>query len=87
MVYLQLVFGDWLYFWHAQPVFGAERSGGSIVLLPQVFWRYLKILSSVSINTQMFWISLSELTFTILAIISLIYAHVKKVRLSYLIFS
>lgn len=87
MFYLQYKFGDWLYFWHVQPVFGAQRLGDRIILLPQVIWRYFKILISVSIYTEGYWISFSELFFTVLSILLLIIAHMKKVRLSYLIFS
>mgnify|MGYP001607276427 CR=1 FL=1 len=87
MIYLQLQFRDWLYFWHAQPVFGAERTGGSIVLLPQVIWRYIKILWTVSPLLESYWISLLELSTTILGISLLVIAHKKKVRSSYLIFS
>ncbi len=87
MVYLQIAFGDWLYFWHVQPIFGAERSGSSIILLPQVIWRYIKILTSIPIAKESFWIPLLELTSTISAIVLLLIAHIRKVRLSYLIFS
>ncbi len=87
MVYLQIAFGDWLYFWHVQPVFGADRSGSSIILLPQVIWRYIKILTSIPIAKESFWIPLLELTSTISAIVLLVIAHIRKVRLSYLIFS
>ena len=87
MIYLQFKFGDWLYFWHAQPVFGAERSGSGIILLPQVIWRYLKILFYVPLTSEMFWISFLEVLFTLFSIILLVIAHLKKVRVSYLIFS
>lgn len=87
MVYLQIAFGDWLYFWHVQPVFGGERSGSSIILLPQVIWRYIKILTSIPIAKESFWIPLLELTSTISTIVLLLIAHIRKVRLSYLIFS
>jgi Gpi18-like mannosyltransferase len=87
MAYLQVKFGDALYFWHAQPVFGAQRSGNSIILLPQVLWRYMKILRSVPMYTETFWIPFAEMFFTLFCISSLLYAHKIKVRLSYLIFS
>ncbi|OGF99943.1 hypothetical protein A2Y99_03955 [Candidatus Gottesmanbacteria bacterium RBG_13_37_7] len=87
MIYLQLQFGDFLYFWHAQPIFGAERSGTAIILLPQVIWRYLKIFASVSIYTEAFWIPVIEFISSLGAIYLLILSHMKKVRLSYLIFS
>ncbi len=43
MLFLLQRNGDPLYFFHIQPLFGANRSGG-FVLPPQVVWRYLKIL-------------------------------------------
>jgi len=87
MLYLQIYYGDFLYFWHAQPVFGAERSGGNIILLPQVFWRYFKILTTVNFGSVAFWIPLLELCSTVFGIVLLIVAHIKKIRISYLIFS
>ncbi len=87
MVYLQFAFGDWLYFWHAQPVFGAERSGQGIILLPQVIFRYFKIFTSVTYTTEAFWVAFSEVFFTLFAIFMLAIGHKKKVRASYLIFS
>lgn len=87
MVYLQLKFGDFLYFWHAQPIFGAQRSGTGIILLPQVFWRYIKILTTVSYFQMDFWIALWELLFTLFAIYLLLLAYKHKIRTSYQIFS
>ncbi len=87
MIYLQFAFGDALYFWHAQPVFGAQRSGGGIILLPQVLWRYFKIITSVPIDSESFWIPLLELVSTLGAITALIVGYFKKIRQSYLIFS
>lgn len=87
MFFLQIKFHDWLLFWHVQPVFGASRSGNSMILFPQVLWRYFKIMLNVPVSQEMFWISLSEVLFTLLSISCLIYAHFKKVRFSYLIFS
>lgn len=48
MYYLNLKFGDPLMFVHVQTMFGAGRSGGDIVLLPQVIYRYIKIFFTVS---------------------------------------
>lgn len=87
MVYLQINFRDSLMFWHVQPIFGAQRSGNSIILLPQVFWRYLKILISVSFQHIEFWVALWELLFTLFAIYLLLLAHKLKIRISYLIYS
>lgn len=87
MLYLQVKFGDFLYFWHAQPVFGAERTGSSIVFLPQVLWRYFKILTTVPVASETFWIPALEVTSTIIAILILITGYFKKIRPSYLIFT
>jgi hypothetical protein len=87
MLYLQLFFGDALYFWHAQPVFGAERMGNSIILLPQVFFRYAKIFISNPVSSESFWIPMLEFASTLFAITALVWAHIRKVRLSYIIFS
>ena len=87
MLYLQVKFGDWLYFWHAQPVFGAQRSGASFVLLPQVIWRYLKIFTSVSISSGAYFISLLEFISSLFALILIYIAIRHKVRMSYIIFS
>lgn len=87
MLYLQINFGDFLYFWHAQPVFGAERTGGGIIFLPQVLWRYFKILTTVSFPSETFLISSLELVSTVGAILLLLIAYFKKIRPSYLIFA
>ncbi len=87
MIYLQINFRDALMFWHVQPIFGAQRSGAGIILLPQVFWRYIKILTTVSYFQMDFWIALWELLFTLFAIYLLLLAYKHKIRTSYLIFS
>lgn len=87
MIYLQLTFGDALYFWHAQPVFGAQRTGGQFIFPLQVVWRYFKILTSISIKNYQFWTAFWELSSFFFALFVLVIAHIKKVRLSYLIFS
>lgn len=46
--YLAFRFEDPLMFVHVQTMFGAGRSGGEIILLPQVIYRYLKIFITVS---------------------------------------
>jgi len=60
MVYLKKTVGDSLFFIHAQPAFGAERSGGEIILLPQVFWRYFKIFTTISWSNYDYRIALLE---------------------------
>lgn len=87
MVYLQWYYQDSLYFWHVQGVFGAERSGSAFILFPQVIVRYFKILTTVSPQLEMYWVALIEVLMSLLAILFLVVAAVKKVRISYVIFS
>lgn len=85
MIYLQFAFHDALYFWHAQPVFGAERSSG-IVFPLQVVWRYLKIMATVPWSQSSYWVAFWELGALIVATSLLIWGHLKKIRFSYLVF-
>jgi len=85
MVYLARTTGDALMFIHSQPAFGAERTGGEIILLPQVFWRYAKIIFTSSFTWQYF-ISCFEL-FVSLGFLALIAYSFFKMRLSYFVFS
>lgn len=54
MYYLWREWGDPLYFYHAQEAFGANRTSAQLVLLPQVLWRYAKILLTADWNIQYF---------------------------------
>lgn len=49
MSYLWHNFSDPVYFWHVQADFGGGRQE-QLILLPQVVWRYLKILVSVPLG-------------------------------------
>ncbi|PIY69375.1 hypothetical protein COY90_01010 [Candidatus Roizmanbacteria bacterium CG_4_10_14_0_8_um_filter_39_9] len=51
--YLWKTTGDPLYFFNAQPSFGANRST-HLILLPQVLYRYIKIFITASWNFQYF---------------------------------
>lgn len=54
-------FGDPLMFLHVQEMFGANRSGGELILLPQVLYRYLKMILTVDPTTllyQRIWLEL-----------------------------
>ena len=87
MIYLQINYHDYLYFWHAQPVFGASRSGTNIILLPQVIWRYIKIFTSVPPTVDSFFIPFLEFFATITALIILFYSFRLSIRRSYIIFA
>lgn len=59
MVYLWKTTGDPLFFFNSQPIFGAHRST-HFILLPQVYYRYLKILFTANHDFQ-WYLSLFEM--------------------------
>ncbi|MDP3998627.1 MAG: hypothetical protein Q8P89_03360, partial [bacterium] len=87
MVYLNNFVGDPLAFMHAQPAFGAQRTGGEIIFLPQVLWRYFKIFSTVPFTYYDFWIAFLEFFVFSVVVLTLIWFWKKEARRSYLIFS
>ena len=97
VLYLKIEFNNPLYFLSAQTVFGQERSTAGIVLLPQVFWRYLKILTTT--NGLVFANAAFELLSTIFALSLLLIAFKqsfstnkqsfssnKKIKIEWLVF-
>lgn len=86
MLFLRFNFENPLYFLTSQPAFGAERTSGSLILLPQVIYRYIKIFLTVPIQTQQFFNAFLEFSFTILSltILALLF---KKMRVSYFLFT
>lgn len=88
MLYLWKTYADPLFFIHAQPAFGANRSGGEIIFLPQVFYRYIKIFLTVPFSNYDVWISLLEISMFLFALGLLTFGFLKrKLRLSYFFFS
>jgi len=88
MLYLWKTYADPLFFIHAQPAFGANRSGGDIILLPQVLYRYIKIFFTVPFTNYDAWIALLEVSMLLFAFGLLIFGFLKrKIRLSYFFFS
>lgn len=86
LYYLQTRFGSPFYFLSSQPLFGAERTGGEIILLPQIFYRYLKMIFSTPLISLSFFNIFLELTFTIISLFLLVFSF-KKIRLSYWLFT
>ncbi len=87
MGYLWYKYSDPLLFVHIQPAFGAGRSGGEIILLPQVIYRYIKIFLSVPFTSMTFFVSFLEIISLIAGIIILFLAYKNKIRKSYIVFS
>lgn len=84
MVYLNQHFNDPLKFIHSQPAFGASRSD-KIVLLYQVFWRYVKMSVTVNFFSVLYYRVMLEL-FSAAAFLILGLMSFKKTRLSYAVF-
>ena len=87
MVFLWYKYGDPLLFVHIQPYFGAGRSGGGVILLPQVLYRYVKIFMSVSPSSFTFFIAGLELATLVLITLTLILALKTKIKKSYILFA
>lgn len=85
MYYLKVTYNDALYFWHAQPAFGAERSIG-LILPPQVIWRYIKIVTTIEPYSYSFWYALWEGVAYLFGAVALFMGHRMRIRLSYLVF-
>jgi hypothetical protein len=92
MIYLKLVFGDPLYFFHLQEEFGASRQS-SIVLFPQVIWRYFKILWTARPFDWKYYAYVQEFIVSLLVLFLLILISIKnyqkkiKVKWGYLFFA
>lgn len=85
MLYLKELVGDPLYFIHVQPIFNSARQVNSVILFPQVVFRYLKIALTVNPLSYPFLIAMFELAsgliFFILSLLSL------RIRPSYGVYS
>lgn len=85
MLYLYKTFADPVLFLTVQPAFGADRSSVPLVTLPQVIYRYIKMLLTVDPGSISFWNAALELSATLVVIAALIYTF-KKIKFSYWIF-
>lgn len=85
MWYLQQTFDDPLYFFHVQSEFGAGREE-SIILLPQVIWRYLKILATYRPFDLKYLAFVQEFGLALLSLGMLAWSSL-KIRSSYVLFS
>ncbi len=85
MIYLKVAFNNPLHFLTSQPAFGASRSDQPFVLLPQVLYRYFKILTTVSFDSQAYFNAFLEVLFTVVPL-ALLVIFFKKIRLSFWVF-
>ena len=78
MSYLWITTGDPLFFFNSQPIFGAHRST-HFILLPQVYYRYIKILLTATHDFQ-WYLSLFEMCIFSFVFIVLILDLTKIIR-------
>lgn len=86
MYYQYTIAGDPLAFYHLQNLVGEQRQS-QLVILPQVYYRYLKMLISVNPFTALYQTVLLEFIIGILFFILPIYGYFRKIRLSYLFYA
>lgn len=81
MFYLWRTFNNPIYFITAQQYFGAQRSG-TLILLPQVIYRYFKIFLSIPVFSLKFFNAVLEFVLTLVPL-ALLVVYFKKIRFSY----
>lgn len=86
MYYQYITVGDALAFYHVQPLVGEQRQS-TLVFLPQVYFRYMKMLSSLSPLSPLYQTILLEGICGIVFFLLPIYGYFKKIRLSYLFYA
>lgn len=84
MYYLRENTGDALAFFHTFTFFGEQRST-DLIVLPQVFWRYIKILFDFPRTDPMFFTIIMEFTTAVLFFVASIISFF-KLRKSYAVY-
>lgn len=85
MAYLWIAFGDPLLFYHVQAAFGGSRTSSQIVLLPQVFFRYFKMLLTTQFSNPIYPIIVQEIIAGLLGLLGLLGGWF-SIRKSYIVF-
>ncbi len=86
MIYQYLTVGDALAFYHLQEIVGPQHQSG-LVSLPQVYFRYIKMLLTVDMKSPIYQTILLEFIIGIVFFLLPIYGYFKKIRLSYLVYA
>lgn len=86
MVYLYVNYGDALKFIHVLPAYGLQRGAGQIILLPQVFWRYIKIFTTAAPVTVEYMIAIFEVVVFIFFLYLLVRAFKAALNPSYILY-
>lgn len=85
LIYQWITIGDPLAFYHMQTGVGQQHQLG-IVTLPQVFFRYLKILVTIPFNSLTYLTVATEFLSALFCLALIIYGYLKKIRISYLVY-
>lgn len=86
MLYQYLTVRDPLAFYHLQKIVGEQHQSG-FTLLPQVYFRYIKMIFTVNIHNPIYPTLLLEFFVGIIFFLLPIYGYFKKIRFSYLIYA
>lgn len=86
MWYLNYSIGDPLAFYNYQKLIGEQHQAG-IILLPQVYFRYIKMLVTTEMQNPIFQTIVLEFLVGLAFFLLPIYGYFKKVKLSYLIYA
>lgn len=86
MWYLNSTVGDPVAFYSYQKLVGQQHQAG-VILLPQVYFRYIKMIATTSISNPIFQTLILEFITGIIFFLLPIYGYFKKIRLSYLVYA
>ena len=86
MVFLFFTSGSAFSFYTELSAFGVQREG-NFVLLPQVFYRYIKMLLGVGPTDAIYFTIVVEFVSGLLGVLLLLFSFIKKIRLSYMAFA
>lgn len=86
MFYQFLTVGDAFAFYHLQKIVGEQHQSG-LTTLPQVYYRYIKMLATVGIQNPIFQTIVLEFIVGLLFFCLPVYGYFRKIRLSYLIYA
>lgn len=86
MIYQYLNFGDPFAFYNLQKVVGEQHQSG-VILLPQVYFRYIKMLLTVDIQNSIYQTIVLEFMVGIIFFLLPIYGYFKKIRFSFLVYA
>lgn len=85
MYFLYKTTGSPFTFYSELSPFGEQRQLGKLVLFPQVFWRYFKMIVTVDKSSPIYSTMLIEFFSSVLVLFLIIFGFLKKLRVSYLV--